>query len=57
LRLKEETFLKNLRDGVVYRTSMSLNPKATSMRLIVRDPNSGNMGSLTIPVGRTESRE
>jgi VWFA-related protein len=51
LKLQEDTYRGVLQNGVAYRSRVKLNPKATSIRAIVRDPSSGNLGSLTIPVG------
>ncbi len=41
-----------LRTGVVFRQSLRAEPGATSLRAIVRDAATGNLGSVTIPIRR-----
>ena len=50
LQLTPESYERVLRDGLPYRRTISLNPRATVLRVIVRDTASGNLGSLTIPI-------
>ncbi len=50
LNLRQDSYDRMLKTGVAYRRSVALNPKATSVRAIVRDAGSGNLGSLTIPL-------
>lgn len=39
-----------LKDGLMYQRAIELNSKATTIRIVVRDWNSANIGSLTIPI-------
>ncbi len=39
-----------VRDGIHLRFTMKMPPDAAALRVLVRDENSGNMGSVTIPV-------
>ena len=50
LKLKQESYDQAVRSGLPYDRSFRLNPKATSLRAVVRDLNSGNLGTLTIPL-------
>jgi VWFA-related protein len=50
LALRQDTYRKLLRKGLSFSQRVALNPKATSLRVIVLDEGSGNLGSLTIPV-------
>lgn len=50
LQLAPEAYDRALRDGMLYRRRIALNPRATVVRVIVRDTASGNLGSLTIPI-------
>ncbi len=49
LMLKTDTYNKAVEKGLQYGLSFKLNPKATSLRVVVRDVNSANVGTLTIP--------
>ncbi len=49
LKLKQESYERALQNGLPYAHAIDLEPEATSVRVIVRDPNSGNIGTLTIP--------
>jgi hypothetical protein len=42
-----------LGEGLRVKKSVDLVQGATSLELVVRDPNSGNLGSVRIPVGGT----
>ena len=48
LDLKQETYDQDLRDGFPYRHPFVLKPGTTSIRVAVREPESGAAGSLTI---------
>jgi hypothetical protein len=50
LKLKQDSYDEAVRSGLTYSRRFRLNPKATSLRVIVRDLNSENEGTLTIPV-------
>jgi hypothetical protein len=50
LMLKSDTYNKAVNKGVDYSRSFKLDPKATSLRVVVRDLSSGNLGTLTIPL-------
>jgi hypothetical protein len=50
LKLRQGSYDTAVRSGLPYGRSFRLNPKATSLRAIVRDLNSGNLGTLTIPL-------
>jgi len=49
LKLTEETYATMLKSGLPYRHSFKPKAHATSLRVGVRDPDSGEIGSLTIP--------
>ena len=49
LMLKQDTYDNAMKDGFPYRRTFKPNPKATSLRVVVRDLNSGNIGTLTFP--------
>lgn len=50
LQLTQQSYERVLREGLLYRRTIALNPRATVLRVIVRDTASGNVGSLTIPI-------
>ena len=50
LKLKQDSYEEAVRSGMTYSRRFRLNPKATSVRVIVRDLSSENEGTLTIPV-------
>ena len=50
LALRQDTYRKMLATGFSLRENVVLHPKATSLRIIVLDEATGNLGSLTIPV-------
>jgi hypothetical protein len=50
LRLKPETYQALLRNGYIHRKEIRLLPKAASIRVVVRDDGSGEVGSVTIPL-------
>ena len=50
LKLKQDTYDRALHDGLAYTHIFGLNAKARSIRVVVRDVNSGSSGSLTIPI-------
>jgi hypothetical protein len=49
LMLKKDTYNNAVKNGFPYSRSFKLNPKTTSLRVVVRDLNSANQGTLTIP--------
>jgi hypothetical protein len=48
LELRQNTYQAVLGRGLPYERSISLNPEATSLRIIVRDLSSGALGGVTI---------
>jgi hypothetical protein len=50
LALRPETYRKMLGSGFGFHEVVAMNPRATSLRVIVLDQASRNLGSLTIPV-------
>ena len=50
LMLKQDSYERGLKSGFQYSRRFRLDPKATSLRIVVRDPGSGSLGTLTIPV-------
>lgn len=50
LALRPETYRKMLERGFGFHERFAMHPRATSLRVIVLDETSGNVGSLTIPV-------
>jgi VWFA-related protein len=50
LKLQQDSYDKVLKAGLPYGRSFRLDPKASSLRVIVRDLGSGNLGTLTMPV-------
>jgi len=49
MRLKQATYHQMLTAGAPYRHEIKLNPNADVLRVVVRDAQSGDVGSLTIP--------
>jgi VWFA-related protein len=49
LKLQQDTYDQALKTGLPYGRSFRLDPKASSLRVIVRDLGSGNIGTLTMP--------
>ena len=49
LKLQQDSYDNALKIGLPYARSFRLDPKATSLRVMVRDLGSGNIGTLTIP--------
>jgi VWFA-related protein len=50
LKLKQDSYERSLKSGFQYGRRFRLAPKATSLRIVVRDLGSDNVGTLTIPV-------
>lgn len=50
MNLLPETYKKFATDGFPLRKSVSPSPRATSLRIVVRDAGSGMIGSLTVPL-------
>lgn len=50
LNLTEEQHERALRDGITLRFPMKMPAGATTLRVLVRDEDSGDMGTVTIPV-------
>jgi hypothetical protein len=50
LQLRQDTYDKTLKSGLQFGHGFKLDSKANSLRVMVRDLNSGNMGTLTIPL-------
>lgn len=53
--LKQGTYKKALQSGLPFHQAVAINPQATSLRVIVLDEGSGNLGSLTIPLASSKS--
>jgi len=51
LQLQKETYDNMIETGFPYRHLFVLKPRAASLRVVVRDLNSGELGSLTISLG------
>jgi len=49
LNLRRDNYDKLIKEGLVYRKTLTFDPKANQLRVIVRDGASGTMGSVTIP--------
>jgi len=50
LALRKGTYQAALQSGLSFHQAVAPNPKATTLRVIVVDESSGNVGSLTMPV-------
>ena len=50
LKLRQESYDLAVKNGFLYERRFKVDPKATSLRVIVRDIGSGNLGTLTIPL-------
>jgi hypothetical protein len=50
LNLKPQTMIDVSRNGISYRKSLVFAPEASLLRIVVRDPSRGLLGSLTIPL-------
>lgn len=48
--LKPETYREMVKTGIPYQKNIVTNPKANLLRVVVRDPATGNLGSLTVPL-------
>jgi VWFA-related protein len=49
LKLMQESYERSLKSGFQYGRRFRLDPKTTSLRIVVRDLGSGSVGTLTIP--------
>jgi len=49
MNLREVTYTQLKADGMLYRQTVDLDPRADAIRVVVRDSATGNLGSLTIP--------
>ncbi|MGA2181924.1 MAG: VWA domain-containing protein [Bryobacteraceae bacterium] len=56
LQLRKETYETMLKSGFEYRHSLAPKAGAASLRVVVRDSASGDLGSLTIPLNRPENQ-
>jgi VWFA-related protein len=54
LNLRQESYEKMLKEGLPYTRTLDLDPKASSLRVIVRDRNSGALGTVTIPLAMAD---
>jgi hypothetical protein len=54
LRLTRDAYQRALKEGAVLVKVLDVLPAAAQLRLVVRDPASGNLGTLTIPAGRVK---
>jgi len=50
LKLRQESYDKSIKTGLEYGRQLTLDPKTTSLRIVVRDLSNGNAATLTIPV-------
>jgi hypothetical protein len=50
LDLKPETYQEMVKKGIPYQKGIAINPNANLLRVVVRDPATGNLGSLTVPL-------
>jgi len=50
MRLRQSTYQHMLTTGAPYRHEITVNPKAAVLRVVARDAQSGDLGSLTIPI-------
>ena len=50
MRLKPSTYQQMLTTGALYHHEITVNPKASVLRVVARDAQSGDLGSLTIPI-------
>jgi len=50
LELKQDSYERSLKSGFQYGRRFRLDPRATSLRIVVRDLGSDSVGTLTIPV-------
>jgi hypothetical protein len=48
LHLKPETYQRVVKTGIPYGRDITMNPKANVLRIVVRDPAAGNLGSVTV---------
>jgi VWFA-related protein len=52
LRLTRDTYQRILKEGAVVIKVLDLLPAAAQLRVVVRDPATGNLGAVTIPVSQ-----
>lgn len=50
LNLRQESYDRMLKEGLPSGKNLQFDPRASSVRVIVRDKSSGGVGTLTIPV-------
>ena len=53
VKMTLEGFDKLMKNGLTMRRPLTLLPEATQIRVVVRDTRSGSIGSVTIPIGKT----
>jgi hypothetical protein len=49
LNLTKDNYVKVLKQGIIYSRGFAREPKATALRIIVRDAGTGSTGSLSVP--------
>ena len=52
LRLPSETYQRVMKEGAVLVKILDVLPAAAQLRIVVRDPVTGNLGAVTIPAGK-----
>jgi VWFA-related protein len=56
LNMTKPTYLRVLKEGLIYHHSLAVQPNATTMRIVVRDARSGLAGSITVPLGKVVAK-
>ena len=51
--VEESNYESLVRSGLAFRRDFTADPKATSLRVVVRDKTTGNLGTLTIPLANS----
>lgn len=49
MRLTQQNYVRMYREGILYRRTITRAPRATTLRVVVRDASSGSIGSVTVP--------
>jgi hypothetical protein len=52
MRLSQQTYAEVLKDGVTVTRNLPAVEGAAKLRIVVRDANSGAIGSISVPLGK-----
>jgi hypothetical protein len=55
LALTDATYAEAVKSGIIHQQRFSRQPAAVSLRIVVRDANTGSTGSITVPFARVST--